>query len=246
MSKDNMYLQSLQTVLVSFALEPCSKKWWISHVVVELVQGGPSAAGSSVPGATEWDGLAGLVRVADPAAGSTLAREADSVEAGCSSCSSPLEGPFGSPKWNSSPELEGGRIGGAGPRLVRGWGSGSSPPEEPAAIWGGWGAGGCHDFFALAMMNNERIDYVSFYTAPLYTNNCLMKHSRSCAGLENEWKSAGYPHGTHQRVSKQLKTSGAHPKGLCSCPCQLKHHQSEDLYVKLKIKHTMMSEIVGY
>ena len=62
MSKDNMYLQSLQTVLVSFALEPCSKKWWISHVVVELVQGGPSAAGSSVPGATEWDGLAGLVR----------------------------------------------------------------------------------------------------------------------------------------------------------------------------------------
>jgi len=93
-----MYLQSLQTVLVSFALEPHSKKWWISHVVVELVQGGPSAAGSSVPGATEWDGLAGLVRAADPAAGSTLTREADGVEAGCSSCSSPLEGPPGSPK----------------------------------------------------------------------------------------------------------------------------------------------------
>jgi len=96
------------------------------------------------------------------------------------------------------------------------------------------------------MMNNERIDYISFYTAPLYTNNCLMKHSRSCAGPENEWQSAGYPHETCQRVSKQLKTSGTHPKGLCSCPYQLKHRQSEDLYVKLKIKYTMMSEIVGY
>jgi len=92
-----MYLQILQTVLVSFALKPCSKKWWISHVVVELVQGGPSTAGLSVPGTTQWDGLAGLVGVADPAAGLTLTREADSVEAGCSSCSSPLEGPFGSP-----------------------------------------------------------------------------------------------------------------------------------------------------
>ena len=67
-------------------------------MVVELVQGGPSAAGSSVPGATEWDGLAGLVGAADPAAGLTLAREADGVEAGCSSCSSPVEGLFGSPK----------------------------------------------------------------------------------------------------------------------------------------------------
>jgi len=65
---------------------------------VELVRCGPGAGGSSVAGATEWDGLAGLVGAADPAAGSTLAREGDGREAGCSSSSSPLEGPFGSLK----------------------------------------------------------------------------------------------------------------------------------------------------
>ena len=44
--------------------------------------------------------------------------------------------------------------------------------------------------------------YISYYIAPLLTNNSLMKHNGSCAWQENKLHSMCCPHETCQRVLK--------------------------------------------
>ena len=83
----------------------------MSKAVVALVRGPGTASFAAL------DGLAGLV---GEAAGSVLAREGDCGVAGCSSCSSPLEGWYGSLEPSSSieVELEGGWFTNVGTRLI--------------------------------------------------------------------------------------------------------------------------------
>ena len=86
--------------------------------------------------------------------------------------------------------------------------------DKPA----GGGGGGCWVLYALCSGHDKlvkRIDYVSFYTAPLLSNICLMKCRGSCSCEEDKIWSAGYACKTSQRVLKYAHVQ--HHVGYSSC-----------------------------